>query len=239
MSNSMYKVHLDHGTNVEEAFRVLKTNIQYYGMDRRIKRIVVTSSGHGEGKTSTAINLCISYAKSGSKVLLIDADLHKPMLIKHLGSNNFVGITNYLTGNATLEEIIISTNLENFFFMTCGPKPINSADMLSSEKFKELLESVDECFDIIIIDSPSLGKHIDAAILAAQADGTLIVVKSNYTDYRNVKTAKEQLEKVGARIIGVVLNKIDKKYYRIYTNHYIDHGIVKKFNDGWFKKFRK
>lgn len=239
MSNSVYNVHLDHGPNVDEAFRVLKTNIQYYGMDRRIKRILVTSSGHGDGKTSTAINLCISFAKSGSKVLLIDADLYKPMLIKHLGSNNFVGITNYISDNATLEEIINNTNLENFFFMTCGPKPIDSADILSSEKFAELLKSVDERFDIIIIDSPSLGKHIDAAILATQVDGTLLVIKSNYSDYRNVKTAKEQLEKVGAKIIGVVLNKIDKKYYKIYTNHYLDHGIVKKFNDGWFKKFRK
>lgn len=239
MSSSIYNVRIDHGPNVDEAFRVLKTNIQYYGMDRKIKRIVVTSSGHGEGKTSTAINLCISLAQSGSKVLLIDADLQKPMLIKHLGSNDFVGITNYISGNATLDEIICSTNLENFFLITCGPKPINSADILASEKFAELLKSVDECFDMIIIDSPSLGKHIDAAILAAQADGTLIVVKSNYSDSRNVKTAKNQLEKVGAKIIGIVLTKMDKKYYKVYTNHYIDHGIVKKFNDGWFKKFRK
>jgi protein-tyrosine kinase len=237
MSDSIYKVHLQNGSNVDEAFRVLKTNIQYYGIDKRIKRIVVTSSGHEEGKTSIAINLCISFAQSGTKVLLIDADMHKPMLIKHLGSNNFIGITNYLSGNATLEEIINQTTLENFSFVTCGPKPLNSADMLSSEKFGELLNKVDKLFDIIIIDSPSLGKHIDAAILATQADGALLVIKSNYTDYRNVKIAKEQLDKVGAKIIGVVLNKMDKRYYKIYTNHYIDHGTVKKFKSGWFKKF--
>lgn len=238
MSNSIYKVHLDYGVNVEEAFRVLKTNIEYFSLDRKIKSIAVTSSGHGEGKTSIAINLCISFSKSGSKVLLIDADLHKPMLIKHLGSNNFIGLTNYISGNATLEEIINDTNLENFQFITCGPKPLNSADILSSSKFTELLKNLEEVFDIIIIDSPSLGKHIDAAILAAKVDGTLIVVKSNTSDYRNVKTAKEQLTKVGAKIIGVVLNKMDKQYYKIYTNHYIDHGTAKKFRNGWFNKFK-
>ena len=237
MSHSPYTIHLNYGSNIEEAYRVLKTNIQYYGFNHKMKKIVVTSSGLGEGKTSTVINLCISFAQSGTRVLLIDADLHKPMLVKHLGSNSFIGITNYVSGNATLDEIINSTNLENFYFITCGPKPQISADILSSKKFAELLEQVEASFDLIVIDSPSLGKHIDAAILASQADGTLIVIAANQTDYRNVITVKEQLEKVGANIIGVVLNKMDKKYYRLYTNHYSDHGIDKKFSNGWFKKF--
>lgn len=237
MSNAKNDIHLKYGPNIEEAYRVLKTNLQYYGIDRKIKKIVVTSSGHGEGKTSTAINLCISFAQSGVRVLLIDADLQKPMLIKHLGSNSFIGLTNYISGNATIEEIINSSDLENFYYITCGPKPMQSADILSSKKFAELLEFVQSSFDLVVIDSPSLGKHIDAAILASQADGTLIVVKANQTDYRNVITAREQLEKVGAKIIGIVLNKMDKKYYRVYTNHYRDHGTDKKFSNGWFNKF--
>jgi protein-tyrosine kinase len=237
MSDMKNDIHLNYGPNIEEAYRVLKTNLQYYGIDRKIQKIVVTSSGHGDGKTSTAINLCISFAQSGSKVLLIDADLHKPMLLKHLGSNNFLGITNYVSGNATIEEIINSSSLENFYYITCGPKPVKSADILSSKKFAELLEHVESSFDLIVIDSPSLGTHIDAAILASQADGVLIVIRSKYTDYRNVITAREQLEKVGAKIIGIVLNRMDKKYYKLYTNHYIDHGTHKKFSNGWFNKF--
>ncbi len=238
MSNLRYNVHLNYGPNIEEAYRVLKTNIQYYGMESKIKRLVVTSSGHGEGKTSTAINLCISFAQSGTRTLLIDADLHKPMLVKHLGSNSFIGLTNYVSGNATIDEIIHSTSLENFSFITCGPKPLKSDAILRSAKFAELLELMEQSFDLIVIDTPSLGKHIDAAILASQADGALIVIESNRTDYRNVATAREQLEKVGAKIIGVVLNKMDKKYYKIYTNHYTDHGTGKKFSNGWFNSFK-
>ncbi len=237
MSNLTYNIHLYQNPNIEEAYTVLRTNLQYQGIDRKIKKVLVTSSGLGEGKTSTAINLCISFAQAGTRVLLIDADLHKPMLIKHLGSNSFIGITNYISGNAEIDEIISSTNLDNFYFITCGPKPTKSADILSSRKFAELLEKVEDSFDLIVIDSPPLGKHIDAAILASLSDYVLLVVRSNATDYRNVATAKDQLEKVGVKDIGIVLNKVDKKYYKIYTNHYNSHGTSKKFSNGWFKKF--
>lgn len=238
MSEVIFKVKHDLCTNIEEAYRVLKTNIQYYGMKSKIKKLVITSCGHGEGKTSTAINLCISFAKSGQKVLLLDADLHKPMLIKHLGCNNFLGLTNYISGNASLEEIINATDLENFYFIPCGPKPPNSIDIVSSAKFPELLKLLEQRFDMVIIDSPSVGKHIDAAIMSVEADGALLVIKSNQLDYRHANNAKNQLEKVGANIIGVVLNKMGKSYYRLYTNHFDDHGLIKKFRSGWFKKFR-
>ncbi len=238
MSNLTYNINLYHNPNIEEAYTVLRTNLQYQGIERKIKKVLVTSSGLGEGKTSTAINLCISFAQAGTRVLLIDADLHKPMLIKHLGSNSFIGITNYVSGNAQIDEIISSTNLDNLFFITCGPKPTKSADILSSKKFAELLDQVEDSFDLIVIDSPPLGKHIDAAILASLVDYALLVVKSNSTDYRNVATAKDQLEMVGMKDIGIVLNKMDKKYYKIYTNHYKSHGTSKKFSNGWFKSFK-
>lgn len=238
MPQTTFNIALEPCTNIEEAYRVLKTNLQYYGLKQKLKKLVVTSSGYGEGKTSTCINLCISFARSGQKVLLLDADLHKPMLVKHLGSNNFLGLTNYLTGNATLDEIINSTNLENFYFIPCGPKPPSSVDIISTERFLDLLKILEESFDMIIIDSPSVGKHIDAAIIGAASDGALLVIKSNHLDYRHAKTAKAQLEQVGARIVGVVLNKMDKSYYRLYTNHYDDHGLVRKFRKGWFKKFK-
>lgn len=237
MPNNTYNVHLNYNPSIEEAYLVLRTNLQYQGMEHKIKKILVTSSGLGEGKTSTAINLCISFAQAGTKVLLLDADLHKPMLVKHLGSDSFVGITNYVSGNVPLDEIIQSTNLENFYFITCGPKPTKSPDVLSSKRFAELIEQLEKDFDLIVIDSPPLGKHIDAAILATYADHTLLVVRSGSTDYRNVLTAKEQLEKVGSKSLGIVLNRMDKKYYKIYTNHYKDHGTSKKFSSGWFKKF--
>lgn len=238
LSNVTFKVRHESNTSVEEAYRVLKTNLEYYGLERNLKKIVITSSGHGEGKTSTAINLGISFAKSGQKVLLIDADLQKPMLVKHLGSENFLGLTNYISGNASIEEIINPTDLENFSFIPCGPKPPNSVDIISSARFSELLKTAEQGFDRVIIDSPSAGKHIDAAIIAALTDGAIFVIKSNQLDYRHAKTARDQLEKLGGKIIGVVLNKMDRNYYKIYTNHFDDHGLARKFRKGWFRKFK-
>lgn len=239
MDNRGITLHQDIDIHTEEAFRVLRTNLQYYAMERRIKKLVITSSGHSEGKTSVAINLGLSYAKAGNKVLLIDADLQKAMLVKHLGSSTLIGLTHYVEGNGTLEEIINSTNVENFFFISCGPKPPNSMDIVSSERFAGLLAEVERDFDIIIIDSPSIGKHIDAAVIASRVDGAIFVINSGELDYRRTKTAKDQLEKLGGKIIGTVLNRMDKSYYKVYTNHFDDHGFARKFKKGWFRKFDK
>lgn len=239
MSEVTFKVHNQMNEHADEAYRVLKTNIQYYGFERKLKKILVTSSGHGEGKTSTAINLCISFAKSGLKVLLLDADLHKPMVVKHFGNRSFIGLTNYISGKAVLEEIINSTDMENFFYIPCGPKPTNPEDILSSSRFSQMLDELEKSFDIIIIDSPSIGKYVDAALLAGQADGVLLVLKVNHVDSRRAKTAKDRLEQLGGKIFGVVLNKMDKGYYKLYTNHYDDHGFAKKIRKGWFKKYQR
>ncbi|MFZ5986939.1 MAG: CpsD/CapB family tyrosine-protein kinase [Bacillota bacterium] len=239
MTETIYKVHDDLSSHADESYMVLKTNLQYYSLSKEIKKLVITSTGYNEGKTTTAINLGISYAKSGLKVVLIDADLHKPMLVKRLGNNNLTGLTNYISSHASLEEIINITTLENFYFISCGPKPPKPSEVLSSNRFTELMELLETQFDMIIIDTPPLGKYIDAAILAPKADGTLLVIKANYFDSKRINNAKSKLDKVNANILGVVLNNLDKRYYKFYSNHYDDHGLAKKFKEGWFKKYKE
>lgn len=239
MAGIMYNVHEKHGSHVSEAYRVLKTNLQYYGLNNKMKKLTITSSSEGEGKTSTAINLAISFAKSGARVLVLDADLHKSMLVKKLGSNNSMGLTNFLSGNCSLEEIINPTNMNNFYFIPCGPKPPNPAELIASKLFEELLIELETQFDLIIIDAPPIGNAIDAAIIAAKSDGTLMVIKAGAVNHKTAQMVKEQIEKVGAIFLGVVLNDLKEDYYKIYSSHFQDHGHTSTaFKKGWFKKFK-
>jgi capsular exopolysaccharide synthesis family protein len=229
------------GNPAEEAYRVLRTNIQFCNFDSKIKTLAITSCNPGEGKTTTAINLSISMAMSGMKILLIDADLRKPALVKRLGGTNAVGLTNLISGQASLQDAINYTDVDGFCYITCGPTPPNPAELLSSERFDEIINEAKKHFDMIIIDTPPLGSVIDCAIISSRTDGTLIVIKSKAVDYRSAMRVKEQLEKVNARIIGVVLNKLDRKEYRYYYSpyEYYGNGSAENTGKGWFRKHRK
>lgn len=220
-------------TPAEEAYRVLRTNIQFCGVDKQLKTIAITSCNPGEGKTTTAINLSISIAKSGIKTLLIDADLRKSMINKRFGGANSSGVSSWIAGNARLDEIIQSANMENLYLIGSGPKPPNPAELLASPKFKQLVEEVSNKFDIVIIDTPPLGSIIDSALVSACADGTLLLVKAKTVDYKTVQRVKEQLEKANARIIGVVLNNIKKADYGSYRNYYKYYDNSKKYTREW------
>lgn len=223
---------------VEEAYKVLRTNIQFCGFNKDIKTLTITSFAPGEGKTTTAINLAISKAKSGMKVLLIDADLRKPVLLKHISSNNPTGVSNYISGTAPLEEIICATNIENLYVIACGPKPPNPAELVGSSRFAELLDKVKESFDSIIIDTPPLGSVIDGAVIASQTDATLLVIKARSVSSQNVKRIKDQLDKVKANVLGVILNKVSKSDYKNYYSYYDYYGEDKSGNRRKLKKVR-
>ncbi len=228
MSNIVNDVHDKLSGPLEEAYRVLRTNIQFYGIDKVIKTLTITSCNPGEGKTTTSINLAISLAKSGIKVLLIDADLRKPALAKHLGVINSAGISNYILGHAEFGEVINSTNIDNFYFVTCGPKPPNPTELVGSLTFTEFLKTAEEKFEMIIIDTPPLGSVIDCAVIAAQTDGVIMVIEAKNVAYQQAQRVKEQLEKVGAKILGVVLNKVKRDDYRYYYNYYNYYGSKSK-----------
>ncbi len=205
---------------VDEAYKVLRTNIQFYEQQNQIKVITVTSYGKGEGKSTIAKNLAISMAKSGKKVLLVDADLRKPGMFKTSEETDLKGLSDYVLGNVSMEDIINKTAVEGLYFISSGTKPPNPAELIGLPKFNELLNSAKEQFDMAIFDTPPLGSVIDCAIIAAQTDGVIIVVEQGAVKYGNVMLVKDQLEKVNARILGTVLNKVSKSDYKKYYKYY-------------------
>lgn len=219
---------------VEEAIRTLRTNIQFCNTDKAVKTICLTSCVPNEGKSSTSINLAVSMARDGKKVLHIDADMRKPRTYKDVTSRYNVGLSNYLSGMVELEDAIRATNIDNLDVIVCGPKPPNPAELLGTERFSQMLAVLKEKYDYVIIDTPPLGSMIDAAIVASQTDGTIMLIEYNTVDYKKAVMVKEQLEKANARILGVVINKIPRREYKQY--YYYDYDYYYKKGS---KKHRK
>ena len=200
---------------IAEAYRTLRTNIQFSNVDGELKILCVTSSGPGEGKTTTSINLAETFAQAGKRVLIIDGDLRRPRVHKVFKVSNNKGLTNVLAGQYSIDDVthIIGTDV---IVMTSGPIPPNPSELLGSQKMKDLVEQLKQRYDVIIIDAPPVGIVTDAAILSTIVDGTILVIASGKTEIEEAKRAKQLLENVGARILGVVMTMIPvskKGYY--------------------------
>jgi len=191
---------------VAEQYRTIRTNIQFSGADQEIKSIVLTSTGPGEGKSTTASNLATVYAQQGLRVLLIDADLRKPTAHYTFRVENHVGLTNVLTKQSKLEQAVQGTEVPELFLLTSGPIPPNPAELLASNNMMELLKEMKEEFDMIVFDTPPVLAVADAQILANQVDGSILVVSSGKTDKEAALKAKELLLKANAKVLGAVLN---------------------------------
>jgi len=209
--------------SVEEAYRTLRSNIQFCCFDKRVKTLTVTSCTPNEGKTTTAINLAVFGAKAGSNVLLVDCDLRKPVIARRLGIRNPLGLTNFITGHATLDRVVNETHIPNLSIISCGPIPPNPAEMLSSKMFSSFLSNMKEFYDIIIADTPPLSGIIDAAIIASKTDGTVLVISSGGVEYKLAKQVITQLEHANANILGIALNKVKRKYYGRYYQYYSNY----------------
>jgi len=216
--------HKNPKSPISEAYRVLRTNIQFTGFDNPVKLILVTSSGPSEGKSTTAANMAVTFVQSGSRVLLIDADLRKPKIHKIFGLANKWGMTNALIEPESLDKYIQHTEIENLDIITSGPIPPNPSEMLGSKKMKKFIEKIKEIYDIILIDSPPVGMVTDAQILSTIVDGTILVASSGQVTIDALKRAKGLLENVNANILGIVLNKLEREsngyYYYYYYRHY-------------------
>ena len=190
-----------------EAFKSLRTNIEFSGDD--IKVVVITSCTPNEGKSDTSFELAESFAQNNKKVLLVDADLRKSIMRQRYKRGRIrLGLTNYLVGKCTMEECICQTDASNFDMIFSGPVPPNPAELLGNERFVELIKKSRENYDFVIIDSPPLGSVIDTAIISKQCDGAIMVIASGEISYRFARRVKEQLDVTGCRILGVILNKI-------------------------------
>ncbi|WP_186431532.1 CpsD/CapB family tyrosine-protein kinase [Clostridium sp. BSD9I1] len=208
---------------MSETYRTLRTNIKFSSVDKDIKVIMVTSSGPGEGKSTTASNLAVVMAQAGNKTVIIDCDQRKPRLHKVFGLSNEKGISDILAKEIKFEAAVQNTDQENLSIITSGTKPPNPAELLSSITMKEFLDFIKKEYDCIIIDTPPIVAVTDAQLLSRHADGCILVVASGQADRDAAMKAKELLEKVDAHMLGVVLNKVDvssKGYYGAYYSYY-------------------
>ena len=227
MSIRDFEIVDDLNTPAEEAYKVLRTNIQFSALDGNLKTVAVTSTFAGEGKTTTSVNIAISIAKDGKKVLYVDADMRKSISARDASRRAASGLSNYLSHMDGFDDIVRETNFPNLYMVSCGIRPPNAAELLGTKRFEEFLREAAEKFDIVIIDTPPLGSVIDCAIIANHTDGVIIVIKRKAVDYHKVLRVKQQLEKANARILGVVLNKIDKSDYKTYYKYYDYHNSKK------------
>jgi tyrosine-protein kinase Etk/Wzc len=223
---------------ISEAYRTFRTNIQYTKLDNELKALLVTSPGPGEGKSTSVANLAITMAQMGSKVLLIDSDLRRPILHTIFNIDRRVGLSNVLVGRATIEEAAQTTEIENLLVMPCGTLPPNPSELLGSSAMRATLEELKRKFDIVLFDSPPIIAVTDAAVLSSQLDGVILVIKSGQTDREAAFRAHTLLKNVKTRILGALLNGVHIEsmygsYYYYYHYYYYGKDGEKK------KKSRK
>lgn len=206
----------------EEAIKTLRTNIQFTG--KNVKTIMFTSCFPNEGKSDVTFQLCQEIGNMGKRVLLIDADIRKSDYVSRYRIKQKVnGLSQYLSGQLAKEFLIYQTNFLNVDIIFAGPMAPNPSELLEEEAFRELLEGVRACYDYIIIDTPPVGSVIDAAIIAKESDGAVLVIESERVSYKVAQKSMEQLEKTGCKILGAVLNKVNiekNKYYGKYDYYY-------------------
>ena len=190
-----------------EAYRTLSTNIQFSSLDRDVKTLLVTSVGPDEGKSIVLANLAITMAEGGRSVVMVDCDLRHPALHAMFGVPDQPGLTSMVL-NPDLAPPIRATGVPNVSLLPAGPLPPNPAELLSSEKLSRALEAVGAHMDVVLIDAPPVAAVADASILATRVDGVLLVVDSGRTRRDPARRAHEQLQRVGARVLGVVLTNV-------------------------------
>ena len=204
---------------ISEQYREIRTNIEYSNVDQNTKTILVTSSDKNEGKTTTVSNLAVSFANLNKKVLIMDCDLRNASIHKMFKINNIYGLTDILAKDRAVDKCIQETELKNLYVLTAGATPPNPAEILSSEKMKNLIEDLKNIYDYIFIDTPPIGLVTDAGALSSFIDGVVLVVKSESVEKKYLEETKKKLDAVDARILGAILNsyKSEQKDYNYYS----------------------
>ena len=220
---------------MKESLRALKTNIQFCGDD--VRTLLITSSVPNEGKSTVALDLARSLTESGKRVLFIDTDMRKSVLVGRLRATTadgteICGLSHYLSGQRRLEEVMYGTEVPRLFMIFAGPSVPNPTEILEKKYFQELLNFGKEHFHYIILDCAPIGAAIDAAVVAKHCDGAILVIGQGMASARMIQSVKKQLEASGVRILGAVLNKVNNKksghdsgyYGNYYGSYYGKYG---------------
>lgn len=208
---------------VNEELKLLRTNIQFCGIDKRV--ILLTSAMSNEGKSTMTLYICRAFAELGKKVLLIDADLRKSVMKKRIiGGGITAGLSQYLAGMCGIEDIIAETDEPNLHSILAGQVSPNPSELLSGQKLQDLLNYAREKYDYVFVDCPPLGLVVDAAVVAPLCDGSILVISAGEIHRQMAKEVVVKLQNTKCHILGVVLNKVDRskgsKYYAKYYGRY-------------------
>jgi capsular exopolysaccharide synthesis family protein len=210
---------------VAECCRAIRTNLLFMTPDKPARKLLVTSAGSKEGKTTTAVNLAIVLAQSGLRVLLVDTDMRRPRLHKAFGiPATSDGLSKAILGEAQVLDQVRETGIPNLSLMPCGATPPNPAELLHAERFKRIVDELANAFDRVIFDSPPVGPVTDAAILARMTDGTMIVAKFGETSKEGLIRARHQLTDSGINVLGCILNNVDLSKRGSYSYYYARYG---------------
>jgi len=211
---------------VVEAYKAARTNFMFLLSDSGKKEVVFSSAISEEGKTTSCINLAITFAQTGSRILIIDADMRKPRVHRLLKIPSTPGLSDRL-GNLTKQECIYATSFENVFVLPAGTIPPNPAELLASDAMKRLLSELNESYDYIFFDTPPIDVVTDAAVLASRLHGLILVTRQGYSRKEIMQSAVAALEQAGVTILGILLNDVNMdKYsgrYR-YSGRYYNYG---------------
>ena len=236
---------------VSEAYRIIRTNLAFGSVDTSLRVLQVTSAVKGEGKTTTAANLAISLALTGTRTLIVDADMRRPALHRILGlGERGLGLSEALTNGKSWESAVLPTSTPHLYFLSAGTTPPNPSELLSSKKMKDLLEELKKNFDMVIFDSPPVISVADSAILASRVDGTIFVSRAGFIPRHLCLQAKMALESVNGKVVGCVLNSVQNEhqpyYYHQYYQEYARYGEgenggsnTNKLPDGWIQTVEK
>ena len=212
-----------------EACRSIRTNMLFISAQKEFSLFSVTSPGPQDGKTTVAINLAVTMAQAGGRVLLIDTDMRKPRIHKSFGLKSDKGISSVMAGDVQLNDAICKSEVPNLDILPCGPMPPNPAELLHTERFRQILAQCRGSYDRVVLDSPPIAPVTDPAIIGSATDGVVLVLRSGHTTREAAQFARRQLTDAGARILGLVINRTDRKgggygygygYYAPYGKYY-------------------
>jgi capsular exopolysaccharide synthesis family protein len=212
-----------------EACRSIRTNMMFISAQKEFSLISVTSPGPQDGKTTVAINLAVTMAQGGGRILLVDTDMRKPRIHKSFGLKSDKGISSVMAGEVQLKDAISKSEVPNLDVLPCGPMPPNPAELLHTERFREILAQCRSSYDRVVLDSPPIAPVTDPAIIGSATDGVVLVLRAGHTTREAAQFARRQLADAGARILGLVINQTDRKgvgygygygYYAPYGRYY-------------------